>query len=174
MDEPLLVNNWKNSWRVESLPKENLVSREEALKLWTLSNTWFSNEEGIKGEIKEGLLADFAVLSADYFSVDDEEIKDITSVMTILGGEIVHGSGGFSSLAPKLPAPMPDWSPVRYFGVIKQETNTRDLKPWKSNPLAALFIISQKLLEAHLKKQCRIGALAVVAGRFKGKECVKF
>ncbi len=97
-------------------PKENLVSREEALKLWTLSNTWFSNEEGIKGEIKEGLLADFAVLSADYFSVDDEEIKDITSVMTILGGEIVHGSGGFSSLAPKLPAPMPDWSPVRYFG----------------------------------------------------------
>ncbi len=97
-------------------PKENLVSREEALKLWTLSNTWFSNEEGIKGEIKEGLLADFAVLSADYFSVDDEAIKDITSVMTILGGEIVHGSGGFSSLAPNLPDPMPDWSPVRYFG----------------------------------------------------------
>jgi predicted amidohydrolase YtcJ len=97
-------------------PKANLLSREEALKLWTVANTWFSNEEGLKGEIKENHLADFAVLSADYFSVNDEDIKNITSVLTVLGGKIVHGSDRFSHLAPKLPDPMPDWSPVRHYG----------------------------------------------------------
>ena len=104
-------------------PKENLIDRLTALKLWTLSNTWFSTEDGTKGEIKPGLLADFAILSADYFSVPDEEIKDITSVMTVLGGEIVHGSGNFSPLAPKLPNPMPDWSPVKFYGGYQSKTN---------------------------------------------------
>ncbi len=61
-------------------PQNNLLTREEALKLWTVANTWFSNEEGLKGEIKENYLADFAVLSGDYFSVEDEDIKDITSI----------------------------------------------------------------------------------------------
>ncbi len=97
-------------------PPENLISRLEALKLWTLTNTWFSNEEGKKGEIKEGLLADFAVLSDDFFKVADEEIQDITSVLTVLGGNVVHGDGTYKPLAPELPAPMPDWSPVRHFG----------------------------------------------------------
>lgn len=97
-------------------PDENLLEREEALKLWTLSNTWFSNEEGKKGQIKEGMFADLTLLSDDYFKVDDEMIKDITSVMTVVGGKIVHGNEEFENLAPKLPDPMPDWSPVRTFG----------------------------------------------------------
>ena len=95
-------------------PQKNLLSREQALKLWTTANTWFSNEEGLKGEIKENCLADFVALSADYFSVPDEDIKHITSVLTVLGGKIVHGSNQFTHLAPKLPDPMPDWSPVYY------------------------------------------------------------
>lgn len=97
-------------------PEENLLEREEALTLWTLSNTWFSNEEGTKGQIKEGMFADFTLLSDDYFKIDDEMIKDITSVLTVVGGKIVHGNGDFEQLAPKLPEPMPDWSPVRTFG----------------------------------------------------------
>ena len=100
-------------------PKNNLLSREEALKLWTVANTWFSNEEGLKGEIKENYFADFAVLSEDYFSVSDDDIKAITSVLTVLGGKIVHASDRFSPLAPPLPDPMPDWSPVRYYGELQ-------------------------------------------------------
>ena len=96
-------------------PKNNLLSREEALKMWTVANTWFSNEEGLKGEIKENYLADFAVLSEDFLSVKDEAIKDIQSVLTVLGGEIVHGSDRFSHLAPPLPDSMPDWVPVRHY-----------------------------------------------------------
>jgi predicted amidohydrolase YtcJ len=92
------------------------LDREQALRLWTEANTWFSGEGGKKGQIKAGQLADLAVLSDDYFSVADDRIADITSVLTLLGGRPVHASGDFSNLAPPLPGAMPDWSPVNYYG----------------------------------------------------------
>jgi predicted amidohydrolase YtcJ len=92
------------------------LDREQALRLWTEANTWFSGESGKKGQIKVGQLADLAVLSDDYFNVADERIADITSVLTLLGGKPVHASGDFSNLAPPLPPAMPDWSPVNYYG----------------------------------------------------------
>jgi predicted amidohydrolase YtcJ len=97
-------------------PPENRVDREMALRLWTERNAWYSSEEGKKGQIKVGQFADFAVLSADYFTVPEDDIRDMESVLTVLGGKVVHGSGDFSSLAPPLPPAMPDWSPVRTFG----------------------------------------------------------
>lgn len=97
-------------------PKDSLLSREEALKLYTVSTTWFSNDEGVKGEIKENYLADFAVLSADYFTIKDDDIKDISSVLTVVGGQVVYGEGRFSHLSPMLPDPLPEWSPIKYYG----------------------------------------------------------
>jgi predicted amidohydrolase YtcJ len=97
-------------------PTANRLDRETALRLWTEANTWFSSEQTKKGQIKEGQFADLAVLSDDYFSVGEEQIADITAVLTILGGEIVHGGSEFKDLAPPLPAAMPDWSPVNRFG----------------------------------------------------------
>ena len=38
------------------------------------------------------------------------------AVLTILGGKVVHGEGDYGSIAPALPKPMPDWSPVATFG----------------------------------------------------------
>ena len=96
-------------------PAANRLDRETALRLWTEANTWFSNEAGKKGQIKAGQLADLAVLSDDYFSVPEDAIQDITSVLTLLGGKPVHGDGDFEDLAPPLPPPMPDWSPVRTY-----------------------------------------------------------
>ncbi|WP_353192532.1 amidohydrolase [Pandoraea pnomenusa] len=92
----------------------NLLDRVDALRLWTEANTWFSSEVGKKGQIKVGQLADLAVLSADYFSVPEDEIQDITSVLTVLGGKVVYGDGDFGRLAPALPPAMPDWSPARH------------------------------------------------------------
>jgi hypothetical protein len=100
----------------ELYPEENRLDRMEALRLYTVGSAWFSSEGGKKGAIVPGQLADLAVLSDDYFSVPDERIKRITSVLTILGGAVVHASDEFASEAPpELPA-MPDWAPSRHFG----------------------------------------------------------
>nr|WP_255286409.1 amidohydrolase [Cupriavidus oxalaticus] len=108
-------------------PQANLLDRETALRLWTEANTWFSSEVGKKGQIKAGQLADLAVLSADYFSVPGDEIQDITAVLTILGGKVVYGDADFSKLSPALPAPMPDWSPVRHVGGYQPRPEARKL-----------------------------------------------
>ena len=96
-------------------PQHARLDRETALRLWTDANTWFSTEEGKKGQIKFGQLADLAVLSDDFFAVPEKEIVHLRSVLTILGGKVVHGDGDYAPLAPDLPPPMPDWSPVATF-----------------------------------------------------------
>jgi hypothetical protein len=79
--------------------------------------TWFSNEEGKKGQVKVGQLADLIVPSRDYFACADSELADMTSDLTIVGGKVVFAAGGFSHLDENpLPPAMPDWSPVRVFG----------------------------------------------------------
>jgi len=103
-------------------PKENRLDRTTALRLWTESNTWFSNEEGKKGAIKPGQLADLAVLSADYMTVPEIQIKDLTSVLTLVGGKVVYGDGGYGKLAPPLPPASPSWSPVNTYGGYYQRT----------------------------------------------------
>ena len=98
-------------------PQRNCLDRETALRMWTENVTWFSNEEGKKGRIAVGQLADLIVPDRDYFTCADAEIADTTSELTIVGGKIVYGAGEFRSLDRSLPPPaMPDWSPVRSFG----------------------------------------------------------
>ena len=89
------------------------LSRDTALELWTAGSAWFSSEQGKKGRIQEGMLADLAVLSADFFSIDEEAIKSIESVLTIVGGKIVYGQAEFTKLAPPAIPVLPDWSPVK-------------------------------------------------------------
>jgi predicted amidohydrolase YtcJ len=92
------------------------LDRTTALRLWTEGSAWFSSEQGRKGHIASGQYADLAVLDRDYFSVPEEEIKSLASVLTIVGGRIVHGDEEFKDLAPPLPPVMPEWSPVRTYG----------------------------------------------------------
>lgn len=94
----------------------NRLDRITALRLYSQGSSWFSGDEGKKGRISVGQLADLAVLSADYFSVPEEEIKGIEALLTIMGGRIVHGAGEFGSLAPPLPPVSPDWSPAGVYG----------------------------------------------------------
>lgn len=95
---------------------ENRLSRAEALRLYTIGSAWFSKEEDVKGRLKPGQYADLAVLSDDYFEVAEDAIPGIHSVLTVVGGRIVHGDGPHDGLAPKLPELLPEWSPVRHFG----------------------------------------------------------
>jgi predicted amidohydrolase YtcJ len=88
------------------------LSRQTALELFTHGSAWFSSEQGKKGMIKVGQLADLAALSADFFSVDEEAIKWIESVLTVVGGKVVYAAGDFEKLGPASVPVLPDWSPV--------------------------------------------------------------
>ncbi|MDZ4802521.1 MAG: amidohydrolase [Bryobacteraceae bacterium] len=101
----------------ELYAKDDRLTREQALRLFTVGSAWFSGDEQVKGRIAPGQLADFAILSADYFSVSEEQIKNIESVLTVLGGEVVYAAAPFQALAgPPLPSALPAWSPVAHFG----------------------------------------------------------
>ncbi|MGA7317764.1 MAG: amidohydrolase [Silvibacterium sp.] len=96
--------------------ESNRMLREEALRLYTQGSSWFSAEDGTKGCLLPGQLADFAVLTADYFTVPEEEIKDLQSVLTVVGGEVVYANKDFDKLAPSpLPAAL-DWAPTAHYG----------------------------------------------------------
>lgn len=88
------------------------LSRDVALELFTHGSAWFSSEQGNKGQIKIGQLADVVALSADYFSVDEDAIKWLESVLTVVGGQVVHAAAEFSDLAPPSLPVVPEWSPV--------------------------------------------------------------
>ncbi|MGE8351406.1 MAG: amidohydrolase [Pseudomonas protegens] len=88
------------------------LSRDTALELYTHGSAWFSSEQGKKGQIKVGQLADLVALSADYFSVEEEAIKWIESLLTVVDGKVVHAAGDFDKLAPPSLPVTPDWSPV--------------------------------------------------------------
>ncbi len=72
---------------------DQTISREQVLKLYTASNGWFLREENQLGSIEVGKLGDVVVLNHDYFKVPEEDIKKTSSVMSVVGGKIVHDTG---------------------------------------------------------------------------------
>ncbi|MES2625200.1 MAG: amidohydrolase family protein [Pseudomonadota bacterium] len=79
--------------RGELINGEQTLSRVDALRLYTAANRWFLQEEDI-GSIEAGNLADLVVLDRNYFdegAVSDEGIKTLHSVLTLVGGKVVHG-----------------------------------------------------------------------------------
>jgi predicted amidohydrolase YtcJ len=101
--------------------EENRLDRMEALRLYTVGSAWFSGEETKKGALVPGALADLAVLSADYFTVPDAEVRGLESVLTVLGGKVVYAASPFADLGPP-PLPVsPSWSPVGVFGGYQRD-----------------------------------------------------
>ena len=72
------------------------ITRQDALRTFTRANAWFLRMEDRIGSIEPGKLGDLVVLDRDYFTVPDEEIKQIRSVLTIVGGTIVHDTKAVS------------------------------------------------------------------------------
>ncbi|MEM6441932.1 MAG: amidohydrolase family protein, partial [Pseudomonadota bacterium] len=91
----------------------NLISREEALRLWTVGSAWFTGDAGRKGAIAPGQMGDFVVLDRDYFTVTDSEIAKLRADLTVLAGEVVYGAGALAHEDLRhIPPISPDWSPV--------------------------------------------------------------
>lgn len=97
-------------------PPENRVSRERALQMFTQAGATLTGEQDVKGLLKEGHYGDLAVLSDDFFTVDEADIPHIESVLTLVGGRVVHAAAEFEGLDEPLPAIVPAWSPVARFG----------------------------------------------------------
>jgi predicted amidohydrolase YtcJ len=94
----------------------NRLDRSEALRRYTVGSAWFSSEDDRKGALTAGQFADFAVLSDDYFTVDELRIKYLTSVMTVVNGRVVYADDEFKELGPPDLPVSPSWSPVAEFG----------------------------------------------------------
>ena len=98
-------------------PQRNCLDREAALRMWTEKVTWFSNEEGKKGQIAAGQFADLVVPDRDFFACPESEIADTAALLTMVGGKVVYAAGAFKPHDEGAPPPaMPDWSPVRRYG----------------------------------------------------------
>lgn len=83
----MITRKTKNGVAVDP---DNMISREEALLMYTKNAAYVTFEEDIKGTLEQGKAADFAVLSKDYFNCPEEEIKSIESVMTFVDGRLVY------------------------------------------------------------------------------------
>ena len=75
---------------------EHRLDRTLALRLFTGGSAWFTGDQRRRGSLEPGMLADFAVLSQDYFSVPDAEMAGLESVLTVVGGKVVHGEGPYA------------------------------------------------------------------------------
>jgi predicted amidohydrolase YtcJ len=100
----------------------DLIDRDTALAMYTIAGAELSGEAHTKGTLSPDKCADFAVLSADYFEIEEEDISRIESVLTVVGGRVVWSSAEFEGIAPPIPAPNPDWSPVTKFGGVHRES----------------------------------------------------
>ena len=69
--------------------REQILSRDEALKMFTVWPAYAAFEENLRGQIAPGKLADFTVLSKDIMKVPSDQILKSHNVMTVIGGEIV-------------------------------------------------------------------------------------
>lgn len=70
------------------------VDRETALRLMTAGYAFQVEDEGMRGTIEVGMKADLAVLSGDYFTVGDDDLEDLTAVVTVVGGRVVWDGSG--------------------------------------------------------------------------------
>ena len=71
-------------------------TRRQALEMYTRNSAFEANEDGRRGTLEPGKLADLAVLTADYMTVPVQDIGKIRSVLTMVGGKIVFADEPFA------------------------------------------------------------------------------
>ena len=106
------INPWVSLWWLVSgntfggprRAPEHRLERARALELYTRGSAWFSGEEGFRGALAPGQLADLAVLNGDYFGIDEDSIPELSSELTIVGGRIVHAGEPFAGVAVEVNA----------------------------------------------------------------------
>jgi predicted amidohydrolase YtcJ len=80
---------------------DQIPTREEALRMYSLNAAWFTFDEDKRGSLEPGKYADLAVLSDDYLSVPVDKVSGLFSLLTLVGGKAVYADGPFASLEGK-------------------------------------------------------------------------
>ena len=80
-------------------------TRLEALRIYTQGSAWFAHDESRRGSLAVGKLADLAILTKDYLGVPIEEIGSIRSLLTMVGGRIVHAAGPYAAFEERPGSP---------------------------------------------------------------------
>ena len=80
------------------LNPEQRITRQEALRMYTISGAYNSFEEKTKGSIEPGKLADMVVTTKDFLTCPEDDIKDIEPVITMVDGKVVYGPAPGSDL----------------------------------------------------------------------------
>jgi predicted amidohydrolase YtcJ len=80
---------------------DEIPTREEALRMYSLNAAWFTFDEDKRGSLEPGKYADLAVLSDDYLSVPVDKVSGLFSLLTLVGGKAVYADGPFASLEGK-------------------------------------------------------------------------
>ena len=90
-------------WTDQPLHPEQRISREQAIRLYTINNAYLMFEEKQKGSLEKGKLADFIVLDRDILTCPADQIRNILVESTYLEGKLVYSrrSGGPSNTALK-------------------------------------------------------------------------
>jgi hypothetical protein len=107
-DAPSTYPNWRLGVQVAVLREaaksgkvsgpEECITREEAIRAYTMGGAWQDHMEAVKGSIEENKLADFCVIGEDILAIDAHKIKDIPVLMTIVGGKVVYKSSEATNL----------------------------------------------------------------------------
>ncbi|MDR0343273.1 MAG: amidohydrolase family protein [Nocardiopsaceae bacterium] len=83
---------------VPGISPDQRLTREQALRAKTVNGAWNLDQEGRLGTLEVGKHADLIVLSDDYFTIPADDIRTITSLLTIVAGKIAHASGEYKGL----------------------------------------------------------------------------
>ncbi len=81
-------------WTDKILHPEQRISREQAIRLYTINNAYLMFQEQEKGSLEKGKLADFTILKTDILTCPLDQVKDIEVEQTYLGGKLVYPASG--------------------------------------------------------------------------------
>jgi predicted amidohydrolase YtcJ len=99
---PMVALQWmldgKSAGGVPLRGPEETPSRVEALRMYSLGSAWFAHDDGRRGALAVGKLADLVVLDRDYLSIPVAEIGRLSSLLTIVGGKVVYAAGAYATL----------------------------------------------------------------------------
>ena len=85
----------KTITRATTRGRDELPSRLDALRIYTLNGAWMTFDENERGSLEVGKLADLAVLDRDYMTVPIHDIAEIELVLTVVGGKVVYAASPF-------------------------------------------------------------------------------